>query len=122
MIGISGSRNHKDFLASYRLETDLRKIKGSGRIGSKRFGSFDGNYDSNSGSMTLYSKPSFLTRCMSKLGYLGYAGLGILGGLATYSSMPVEDPFRVVYSIGAAIGVGLLSFFLTKKPKYSFKI
>jgi hypothetical protein len=121
-IGIHGNYGYKGISLFGSLDYDGRKIRGNGKIENKKFGSFNADYDSESNSMKLYTKPSLFSRLMSNFGTIGYIGTGVAAGLCAYSSMPADDPYRAIFSIGAGLIVGLLSLFTFSKPKYSFKL
>jgi hypothetical protein len=120
-LGLDGNYNYGNLSTSGKISYDIpeRKLRANGKIKSKLFGSLNTDYENNE--LHLYSKPSFLTRCVSKLGYWGNIGVGILGGLSCYMSVPVDDPYRTIGAIGAGLAVGLLSFFATR-PAYKIKL
>jgi hypothetical protein len=121
-LSLGGNYNYGNLLTSGSIGYDIlkRKIRGNGKIRTRQFGSLHADYDKNE--FHLYSRSSFLTRCMSKLGYLGYVGAGILGGLSCYLSVPADDPYRTIGAIGAGLAIGLISFFTSRKLGYRFKL
>jgi len=120
-LGLNGNYNYGNLSSSGSISYDIpkRKLRANGKIKSRLFGSLNTDYSDSE--LHLYSKPSFLTRCVSKLGYWGNIGLGLLGGLSCYMSVPADDPYRTIGAIGAGLAVGLLSFFASR-PAYRIKI
>ena len=119
-IGLTGNWNYNNLLLGGSIGYNEKKVKANGELGLEGIGSLNTEYDIGSNELHLYSRPSRLTSWVSKLGYLGCVGMGLLSGFSYYATAAVDDPYKAIGTVGTAILGGLISFFAGKKLSCKF--